>query len=121
MNQLSYREKLVYIAIFALITVSYAIGFTVQENSAGGALVDFENTKRNLFTFDNNNFLNAIKSTASLDPQVFQSTRAPGFYIFNKYLNPFTHDPRLHQLFNTIVSLLIPLFLFLSLKINLKK
>ena len=45
MNQLSYREKLVYIAIFALIAVSYAIGFTVQENSAGGALVDFENTK----------------------------------------------------------------------------
>ena len=36
--------------------VSYAIGFVLQENSAGGALVDFENTKRNLFTFDNNNF-----------------------------------------------------------------
>ena len=121
MSQLSYREKLIYIAIFVLITVSYAIGFTVQENSAGGALVDFENTKRNLFTFDNNNFLNAIKSTASLDPQVFQSTRAPGFYIFNKYLNPFTHDPRLHQLFHTILSLLIPVFLFLSLKIKFKE
>ena len=121
MNELSYKEKLIYIAIFALITVSYVIGFAVQENSAGGALIDFENTKRNLFTFDNNNFLNAIKSTASLDPQVFQSTRAPGFYVFNKYLNPFTHDPKLHQLFSTIVSLLIPLFLFLGLKIKFKE
>ena len=121
MNELSYKEKLIYLIIFALITVSYVIGFAMQENSAGGALVDFENTKRNLFTFDNNNFLNAIKSTASLDPQVFQSTRAPGFYVFNKYLNPFTHDPRLHQLFSTIVSLLIPLFLFLGLKIKFKE
>ena len=48
MKQLSYKEKLIYISIFALITISYVIGFTVQENSAGGAEVDFVNTKRNL-------------------------------------------------------------------------
>lgn len=121
MEQLSYKKKLIYITAFTLIIISYVIGFITQENSAGGAIVDFENTKRNLFTFDNNNFLNAIKSTSSLDEQVFMSTRTPGFYIFNKYLNPFTHDPRLHQLFTSIVSSLIPLFLFLSLKIKFKE
>jgi hypothetical protein len=103
------------------ILISYVIGFLIQEDSAGGAALDFVNTKRNLFTFDNNNFINAIKSTASLDPQIFQSTRTPGFYIFNKYLNPFTYDQRLHQLFTTIVSLLISLFLFFSLKLKFKE
>ena len=121
MKMISHREKLIYISIFALILISYVIGFLIQEDSAGGAALDFVNTKRNLFTFDNNNFINAIKSTASLDPQIFQSTRTPGFYIFNKYLNPFTYDQRLHQLFTTIVSLLISLFLFFSLKLKFKE
>lgn len=119
-NNLNKREKIIFQFFFFLIIFSYFLGFTLNENSAGGALVDFENTKRNLATFDSNSFLDAIKATASLDYEVFQSTRTPGFYIFNKYLNPFTGNIKLHQLFTSLVSLLIPIFLFLNLKIKFK-
>lgn len=120
MGNISNQEKLILYSCFFFILLSYFIGFLFNENSAGGAIVDFENTKRNLRTFYSNNFIDAIKATASLDREVFQSTRAPGFYIFNKYINPFTQNIKLHQLFTSIISLLIPLFLFLSLKIKFK-
>lgn len=106
-----------YFLIFAIIT-SYFLGFVLNENSSGGAIVDFENTKRNLNTFKNNNFIEAIKATSSIDEKVFRSTRAPGFYVFNKYLNPFLNNFRLHQAYTTVISLLAPLFVFLSLRIQ---
>ena len=119
-NNLNKKEKIIFQFLFFLIIFSYFLGFILSENSAGGSLVDFENTKRNLATFDSNNFLDSIRATASLDNEIFQSTRTPGFYIFNKYLNPFTGDIKLHQLFTSLVSLLIPIFLFLNLKLKFK-
>lgn len=118
---LDQNEKKIYIFLIFIIFVSYFIGFYFQENSAGGAIVDFENTKRNLLTFKNNSFFDAIKATTSKDPEIFRSTRAPGFYVFNKYLNPFVLDFRLHQLFISFISLFIVFFLFLNLKIKFNK
>lgn len=120
MSNINDKEKLILYSCFFFILLSYFIGFLFSENSAGGAIADFENTKRNLATFYSNNFIDAIKATASLDDEVFQSTRAPGFYLFNKYINPFSHNIKLHQLFTSIVSLLIPFFLYLNLKIKFK-
>lgn len=120
MQKISYRERNILILIFFLIIISYFAGFLLNENSAGGAEVDFENVKRNILTFKNNSFIDAIKSTATNDPEIFQSTRAPAFYVFNKYFNPFTTQVRFFQFFITILSLLIPLFFFLSLKLKFK-
>ena len=120
MQNIKNGEKIILIFFIFLIFVSYVVGFIFSENSAGGAIVDFENVKRNILAFKNNSFFDAIKLTATNDSQVYQSTRTPGFYVFNKYLNPFTDNIRLFQGYITIFSLLVPLLLFLSLKIKFK-
>ncbi len=120
MQNIKNGEKIILIFFIFLIFISYVVGFIFSENSAGGAIVDFENVKRNILAFKNNSFFDAIKLTATNDSQVYQSTRAPGFYVFNKYLNPFTDNIRLFQGYITIFSLLVPLLLFLSLKIKFK-
>lgn len=111
-------HKVILICFTFFILSTYLLGFYLNENSAGGAIVDFEFVKINILTFKNNNFLEAIKLTASNDGKIFQSTRAPGFYIFNKYLNPFALNIRLHQAYLTFLSLLIPILLFFNLKLK---
>ena len=120
MQNISIREKIILVIITGLILLSYVIGFTLSENSAGGAIVDFEHTKRNISAFKNNSFFEAIKLTTTTNTEIYQSTRTPGFYIFNKYLNPFTDNVRLHQAYITVLSLLIPILFFLNLKIKFK-
>lgn len=115
LNPLMLNEKNLAYFFFILIICSYFFGFYYLENSAGGAIVDFENTKRNIITFKNNSFLDAIKLTTTTDNKIFQSTRAPGYYVFNKYFNPFTTEIRLFQLYITIFSLLIPILFFFNL------
>lgn len=120
MQDIKNTDKIILIILIILAFVSYAIGFILGENSAGGAVVDFEYVKRNIITFKDNSFFEAIKLTATKDSQIFQSTRSPGFYVFNKYLNPFTNNMLFHQTYITLLSLLIPLLLFLNLKIKFK-
>ena len=121
MQNIKNNEKIILISFIFLIFISYIVGFIFSENSAGGAIVDFEFVKRNILTFKNNSFLDAIKLTAGNDTQVYQSTRSPGFYIFNKYFNPFTDNIKLFQGYITVFSLLAPVLLFLSLRIKFKK
>jgi|TARA_B110000914_G_scaffold218305_1_gene225457 hypothetical protein len=121
MQSITIRDKILLAIIICLILISYATGFILRENSAGGAIVDFENVKRNLLAFKNNSFFEAIKLTATKDTEIYQSTRAPGFYVFNKYLNPFTDNVLFFQGYITIFSLLIPILLFLNLKIKFKE
>tara|TARA_B100000795_G_scaffold172323_1_gene129963 strand:+ start:327 stop:1631 length:1305 start_codon:yes stop_codon:yes gene_type:complete len=121
MSDIKIHEK-IFLSIFIFfIFISYIVGFMFSENSAGGAIVDFEFVKRNILAFKNNNFFDAIRLTGGNDQTVFQSTRAPGFYVFNKYLNPFTTNTRFFQGYITIFSLLAPVLLFLSLKIKFGK
>ena len=120
MQNIAIQEKIILVIISSLIFLSYIIGFTFSENSAGGAIVDFEHTKRNILAFKNNSFFEAIKLTTTKNTEIYQSTRTPGFYVFNKYLNPFTDNVRQHQVYITILSLLIPILFFLNLKIKFK-
>ncbi len=120
MQNIAIHEKIILVIITSLIFLSYVVGFTFSENSAGGAIVDFEHTKRNILAFKNNSFLDAINLTTTKNTEIYQSTRTPGFYVFNKYLNPFTNNVRLHQAFITVLSLLIPILFFLNLKIKFK-
>ena len=85
MQNISNSNKLTLIIFIFLIIISYVAGFVFNENSSGGAVEDFVNTKKNILVFENNSFFEAIKLTATKDNEVFQSTRAPGFYIFNKF------------------------------------
>jgi hypothetical protein len=120
MQDIQNRDKIILSVFIFLIFISYAIGFALSENSAGGAIVDFENVKKNILAFDNNTFFEAIKLTATEDNAIFQSTRTPGFYIFNKYLNPFTTNILFYQGYIAVFSLLIPALLFLNLRIKFK-
>jgi hypothetical protein len=120
MQNIAIRDKIILTTITCLIIFSYAVGFMFSENSAGGAIVDFEFVKKNILAFENKSFLEAIKLTATKNNEIYQSTRAPGFYVFNKYLNPFTDNIRFFQAYITILSLLIPILLFFNLKIKFK-
>ena len=120
MQDISNSNKTTLIIIIFLIIISYAAGFAFNENSSGGSPEDFVNTKKNIAVFNDNSFYEAIKLTATKDNKVFQSTRTPGFYIFNKYLNPFTDNISFFQGYLTVFSLLIPILLFMNLKIKFK-
>ena len=58
MQNIAIHEKIILVIITSLIFLSYVVGFTFSENSAGGAIVDFEHTKRNILAFKNNSFFN---------------------------------------------------------------
>ena len=51
MQDIKNTDKIILIILIILAFVSYAIGFILGENSAGGAVVDFEYVKRNIITF----------------------------------------------------------------------
>ena len=65
MQNIAIHEKIILVIITSLIFLSYVVGFTFSENSAGGAIVDFEHTKRNILAFKNNSFLDAINLTTT--------------------------------------------------------
>ena len=47
MQNIAIRDKIILTTITCLIIFSYAVGFMFSENSAGGAIVDFEFVKKN--------------------------------------------------------------------------
>lgn len=118
LNYSKKTEKIITLTLIFTILFLYFLGFYFQENSAGGAIVDFVNTKRNLVTFKNHSFIESIKLTATKNMEIFKSTRTPGFYIFNKYFNPYALEVDNHKIYWTIFSLLIPLVLYFSLRIK---
>lgn len=111
-------ENLILTILILLILASYFIGYAYSENSAGGGEADFEFVWRNLQTFTSYNLFDAIKLTAIPNDEVFQSTRTPGFYVLNKLFNPFTGDKGNFQTSIFLISLIIPIIFYLSLKIK---
>ncbi len=122
MNTKVFIEKNYLIILLIFLSIfSYAIGFTFDENSAGGGVADFNNTWRNLQMFESNDLLTALHLTASNDSAIFQSSRIPGVYIFHKYFNPFTNNAEEFRLSVTFFSLLIPIFFFKALTLKFSK
>ena len=113
-------KKIPFFLLFFLITF-FIYGFLVGENSAGagGYNGDLLATFTNLQLFINNNILQSIKLTA--DNNLYYSNRPPLLYILHSALNPFASDLELYRLSVFIASFLVPLFFYLSLKINYKK
>ena len=113
-------KKISFFLLFFLITF-FIYGFLVGENSAGagGYNGDLLATFTNLQLFINNNILQSIKLTA--DNNLYYSNRPPLLYILHSAFNPFASDLELYRLSVFIASFLVPLFFYLSLKINYKK
>ena len=95
----------------------FVFGFIVGENSAGagGYNGDFLHVWPNLQIYLNNDLKAAITS------QDFYSNRSPLAYIIHKYLNPLTNNQFNYRLSVFFISLLIPLLLFLCLRLRYKK
>ncbi len=113
-------NKLLLIALIILSILSYFFGFFINENSAGGGPIDLNLTWKNLKMFESNTLFDAIKITASADSNLFQSSRIPGVYIFHKLFNPFTENTDEFRLSIFFFSILIPITLYVALKIKFK-
>ena len=112
-NKINYFTSLILI-FFSL--AYYINGFIIGENSAGagGYDGDFIHVWSNLQIYLNNDLKSSIIS------QDFYSNRSPLAYIIHKFLNPLTNNQYNYRLSVFLVSLLIPLLLFLCLKLRYK-
>lgn len=121
MNKLSRFQKISFSCLLLFLFFFFIYGFVIGENSAGGGGYngDFQTTFENLQLFVNNNFLEAIKLTT--DNNLYYTNRPPLLYILHSFLNPFSKNKELYRLSVFFISLLVPLFFYLSLRIKFKK
>jgi hypothetical protein len=111
------KEKLVVNILICLILTSFFLGFYFNENSAGAGNYngDIQHTWKNLQIFLNNNLYNSINS------EEYYSNRTPLVFILHKYFNPFTDNIETYRYSIFIISLLIPVLLFIALKKKFSK
>jgi hypothetical protein len=121
MNKLSRFQKILFSCLLLFLFFFFIYGFVIGENSAGGGGYngDFKTTFENLQLFVNNNFLEAIRLTT--DNNLYYTNRPPLLYILHSLLNPFSNNKELYRLSVFFISLLVPLFFYLSLRIKFKK
>ena len=93
---------------FIIVFLSFILGFFLNEDSAGGGLVDFEHewTSINEFRLGIFSALTSIK---------YESSRTPLFLILN-YFNPFNDTEYGFRLSNFIFNIFIPIPFFFSFK-----
>ena len=121
MNNLNLSQKIILNIISFFLIFFFIYGFLIKENSAGagGYTGDLLATFNNLQLFINNNFYQAIKLTP--DSNAYYSNRPPLFYILHSIFNPFAGDLKKYIYSVFFISSLVPIFFYLSLKINYKK
>lgn len=119
---MKYQVTLFYIYIFSIFFLFF-FGFYIDENSAGagGYSGDLLYIWNNQNTFNNFSLKEAIGFTADYDPKYYQSSKMPLSYILNKYLNPLANNIENFRTSVFILSCVIPLFFFFSLKNKFKK
>ena len=103
-------ESFFLISISILTLLSFFLGFTFDENSAGGGPNDSEHIWTNLQIFLTNDIRTAITHEDYFDG------RSPVAYILHKYLNPFASDYLLYRKSVFALSFLLPLLLIITLK-----
>ena len=121
MKDLYSSQKIILNIISFFLIFLFIYGFLIEENSAGagGYNGDLLATFSNLQLFINNNFYQAIKLTAN--SEVYYSNRPPLFYILHSIFNPVAGDLKKYIYSVFFISSLVPIFFYLSLKINYKK
>ena len=107
-----------FISIFliALATLSYFLGFYLDENSAGagGPKGDILHIWSNLNIYINNDIL------SSLDHSGYYDSRLPTAYLMHEYLNPFIETKISFRRSVFLISLSLPFLFFLCLKQKFK-
>ena len=121
MKNLNLSQKIILNIISFFLIFFFIYGFLIEENSAGagGYKGDLLATFSNLQLFINNNFYQAIKLTAN--SEVYYSNRPPLLYILHSIFNPVAGDLKKYIYSVFFISSLVPIFFYLSLKINYKK
>ncbi len=120
MLQKNYYKYFSYFLITLSIS-SYFIGFIYGENSAGGATSDYPYAWSNLQTFLNNSIIDGIHLTTTDNIEIYMSARTPLVYIFHKLFNPFVGNEIVFKRSVFIMSLMIPVLFYISLKQKFRK
>ena len=99
------------IILISIIIFSYALGFYLNEDSAGGGKIDYIDHEWDTIQLFINNDLNIALNSA-----LYESSRTPLFYIINKFI-PFNNDAENLRLFWFIFSIIIPFLFYYTLKL----
>tara|TARA_X000001036_G_scaffold9251_1_gene8215 strand:- start:2077 stop:3360 length:1284 start_codon:yes stop_codon:yes gene_type:complete len=99
------------IILISIIIFSYALGFYLNEDSAGGGKIDYINHEWGTIQLFINNNLNI-----ALNSVLYESSRTPFFYIIHKFI-PFNNDTESLRLFWFIFSIIIPFLFYYTLKL----
>ena len=110
------KKKEFFILLLSLfILLSYFIGFYLNENSAGAGTAngDFTLIWENLQLYNNGILKN-------LDSPLYSDSRTPLAYILHVLFNPFIDSEYQFRVSVLFISLLCPIFFYLSLKTKYK-
>ena len=102
------RQNNFFFLYILIIFLSFLFGFILNEDSAGGGLVDFEHEWTSIKEFK----LGIFSALTSIK---YESSRTPLFLILN-YFNPFAYSEYGFRLSNFIFNIFIPIPFFYLLK-----
>ena len=121
MQESTDTKKIFYIFLILFSITLYLLGFILNEDSAGGGAIDFNNTWNNQKIFNDNSLIDSLENTKSNKILPFKNSHFPTSYILNKYLNPFSIDKEAFRKSIFILNFFLPLILFFALKNIFKK
>ena len=112
----NFSNKLLTYFFSLILVVYYIYGFYIDENSAGagGYTGDFEIIWGNLLLLEDDIFSN-------LNSLSYRDSRPPTAYILHILLNPFIYSQETFRISVFIISFLIPVLLFFSIKSSFPK
>ena len=110
------KNSILFFLSSFLILVYFFYGYYVDENSAGagGYGGDFQSIWNNLKILEESIILNINNSS-------YNDSRPPLSYILHILFNPFINDQELFRHSVLLISLIVPFFLFFSIKENYPK
>jgi hypothetical protein len=100
--------------IYFLFVITLFVGFILNENSSGGAKIDYNFLIPFIFAFSEN-FIESLDLFLTNSGTLIHS---PVFYIFNGYLLKITGNLLLVKFFNIFLSCLLPYIVYECLKLK---
>jgi hypothetical protein len=101
--------------IYLLLYLSLLVGFYFNEDFAGGYITDYLFHKNSILSFFNENFSNSF-----LNYEKFETNHSPIYIVFFLFLEKISFDETFARLINLHLSLAIPYFFYLCLKLKYK-
>ena len=110
------KKNFLNIFLILISITLFVIGFILNEDSAGGGAIDFNNTWNNQKVFDQNSIIDSLENTKSSRILAYKNSHFPTSYILNKFLNPFSIDKEKFRISIFVLNLFLPLIFLISLK-----